>query len=219
MITANIIISLANSAVNFALRARLGLLTFDSLLVAAAMVVGSVPGAYAGASLGRRVSQRKLKAFIAFILALVLVRLAADVFYPANGQALLGGQLELPSSAFFGFVIGMVAGSVGVAGGEYRIPVFTYLFGMQIKVAGTASQLVSIPTLIAAAAKYAKQNAISRNSLKIALILGVPSVVGVVLSNFIILSASNNFIKLIFGAIIAYTIARLTVELVTKQKR
>ncbi len=134
------------------------------------------------------------------------------------GKRWLQEQIELPSSAFFGFAIGMVAGSVGVAGGEYRIPVLTYLFGMQIKVAGTASQLVSIPTLIAAAAKYAKQRAIRQNSLKIALILGAPFLVGVALSNFIILAASNALVKLIFGSIITYTMARLTIDLVTKNE-
>ena len=216
MIAANIIISLASSSVNFVLRARIGLFTGGSLELAAVMIIGSIFGAYAGASLSHRVSERGLKAFIAFILALVDLRILADVFFPASGQAFMSGSVALGVSVLLGLVIGIVSGSVGVAGGEYRIPTFTYLFGIPIKVAGTASQLVSIPTLLVALAKHAIQGSVSRRSIRIAAMLGTPTVAGVVIGSFLVAGAPDNVIRLLFASIITYSIVRLVAEVRVK---
>src|SRR5437879_12220950 len=60
MITANLLISFAVSGFNFAVRIRAGVWSGDAILPALAMIVGSIPGAYVGASLRHRVSHRGL---------------------------------------------------------------------------------------------------------------------------------------------------------------
>lgn len=53
-----------------------------------------------------------------------------------------------PAAAFLlGLAIGLVSGLLGVAGGELIIPSFVFGFGAPIKVAGTASLLVGLPTV------------------------------------------------------------------------
>jgi uncharacterized membrane protein YfcA len=155
MVAANLLISLLVSSTNFGLRAHLGLLSTTALLISASMIVGSLTGAFIGASVSRRFTERKMKAFIAIILTAILVRLIAGFFVAAEvTTASSPNLLELTVAAVFGLMIGTVAGSVGVAGGEFQIPVLTMVYGLSIKIAGTASQLVSIPTIIVALLKH-----------------------------------------------------------------
>lgn len=78
----------------------------------------------AAASLSQRFTERKLKAFIAFVLIVVFLRLLVGLF--CTTQVVSSSSptlLELGLSAVFGLLIGIVAGSVGVAVVNFR-----YLF-------------------------------------------------------------------------------------------
>jgi uncharacterized membrane protein YfcA len=218
MVVANLIISLATSSANFALRAQVGLLTYHSIIVAVAMIAGTVPGAYLGAYLSHRVSTRRLKAFIAFVLSLVVIRLLADLLLGAEvPNSLFSPDLELLFSGFIGAGIGIISGSIGVAGGEYRIPILVYVFALPLKIAGTASQLVSIPGMLVALLKHRDLGFATRRVLIISVMLGIPSVLGAIASAFALVSASNQVIKTLFLLILLYTIARLTAELVQRK--
>jgi hypothetical protein len=111
MIVANLIISFATSAVSFTLRLGAGLVTVDALTIGAAMIVGSLAGAYAGSVVSHRLSERRLKAAIALILSLVVARLVLDLL---GGVSFSFGSirpaLELPVAAFFGLLVGVVSG-------------------------------------------------------------------------------------------------------------
>lgn len=214
MIVANLIISFATSGLNFALRASAGLLPSNALPISLAMIIGSIPGAYLGASFSHKVSQRKLKGFIAFVLSLVVVKLISDFFLPTATSSLsLPIYPEMALSVFFGFFIGIIGGSVGVAGGEYRIPVFLFVFGFPIKIAGTASQLVSLPTIAISLFKHRNLGFLSKRSLAVAALMGVPSVLGVIASLRLLLTSGEGFIRLVFTLLLSYTIVRLVIEL------
>ncbi len=215
MVVANLIISLATSSVNFVLRAQVGFLTYQSVLISVAMIAGTLPGAYLGAYLSHRVTPRRLKAFIAFVLSLVVIRLLADLILGAEvPNSLFPATFEPLFSGLIGVAIGIISGTIGVAGGEYRIPILVYAFALPIKIAGTASQLVSIPGMLVALFKHRDLGFVTRRALITAVMLGVPSVFGAVASTFVLLAASNQLIKIVFLLILLYTIARLTAELV-----
>ena len=55
-----------------------------------------------------------------------------------------------------GFGIGVVASLMGVAGGELLIPTLVLLFGADIKLAGSLSLVVSLPTMLVAFARYSR---------------------------------------------------------------
>lgn len=218
MVVANLIISLATSSANFVLRAQIGFLTYESVIISVAMIVGTVPGAYLGAYLSHRVTPRRLKAFIAFVLSLVVIRLLADLILGAEvPNSIFPAGFVLLSSGLIGVAIGIISGTIGVAGGEYRIPILVYAFAVPIKIAGTASQLVSIPGMLVALFRHRNLGFVTRHALVTSVMLGVPSVLGAVASTVLLVTASNQVIKVVFLLILLYTIARLTAELVQRK--
>lgn len=58
-----------------------------------------------------------------------------------------------------GLCIGMVAALLGVAGGELLIPTIVLLYGLDIKLAGSLSLMVSLPTMIVGFARYSRADA------------------------------------------------------------
>lgn len=55
-----------------------------------------------------------------------------------------------------GVGIGVVAALLGVAGGELLIPTIVLLFGADLKLAGSLSLAVSLPTMIIGFARYSR---------------------------------------------------------------
>ena len=213
MITANLLISFAVSGFNFAVRIHAGVWSSDALLPALAMILGSIPGAYVGASLSHRVSQRALKGFISIVLSIVIARVVYGLLVGGGTSGQSGvSTLELVFSVLGGLGIGITSGSCGVAGGEYRIPVLTYLIGLPLKIAGTASQLVSLPTIAVALWRHRRLGFFSRPSLTTAAILGIPSVVGAALTGLLVAGLATVYIEITFVLLLSYTVVRLVAE-------
>jgi hypothetical protein len=67
-----------------------------------------------------------------------------------------------------GFIIGAIASLLGVVGGEFLIPTLVLLFGADIKVAGSLSLAVSLPTMLVGFARYSRDDSfavLSRNRM------------------------------------------------------
>lgn len=58
-----------------------------------------------------------------------------------------------------GLAIGMVAALLGVAGGELLIPTLVLLYGLDIKLAGSLSLAISLPTMLVGFARYRQSGA------------------------------------------------------------
>jgi uncharacterized membrane protein YfcA len=69
------------------------------------------------------------------------------------------GIVRLIAGIVAGFGIGMVAALLGVAGGELLIPTIVLLYGVDIKLAGSLSLMVSLPTMIVGFARYSSSDA------------------------------------------------------------
>jgi uncharacterized protein len=213
MLVANLLISFATSGLNFAVRINGGVWSLNAAYVSAAMIVGSIPGAYAGALLSHRASKRTLKRFIALLLSFVIARSVYGlIFIPGgSGQAAVS-TLDLVLSVISGLGVGIISGSAGVAGGEYRIPILTYLLGLPLKIAGTASQLVSLPTIAIAVWRHKRLGFLTRRSLVASAMLGIPSVVAASLTGLLVAGLPTLYVDLLFIAILGYTIFRLVSE-------
>ncbi len=213
MLVANLLISFATSGLNFAVRINGGIWSLNAAYVSVAMIVGSIPGAYTGALLSHRASKRTLKRFIALLLSFVIARaIYGLMFIPGgSGQATIS-TLDVIVSVISGVGVGIISGSAGVAGGEYRIPILTYLIGLPIKIAGTASQLVSLPTIAIAVWRHKRLGFLTRRSLLAAAMLGIPSVVAASLSGLLVAGLPTLYVDLLFIAILGYTIFRLLSE-------
>ncbi|MFE5540329.1 hypothetical protein ACFQ78_31900 [Streptomyces sp. NPDC056519] len=74
----------------------------------------------------------------------------------AVGSFDLPGPVQVVAGVVAGLGIGVVAAIMGVAGGELLIPTIVLLFGTDIKLAGSRSLLVSLPTMLVAFARYSR---------------------------------------------------------------
>jgi uncharacterized membrane protein YfcA len=212
MVHTNMMISLLVSGTNLLLRIQSGVYTYTAMVLAGAMMIGSIPGALLGAYLGHIVGERRLKLFIAGLLSVVVARLVVEhVGLPAVVplHPSLSAAVEFVLAVAFGFAIGGIAAFIGVAGGEYRIPVLMFIFGLPIKLAGTASQLVSIPTLVAGLVQHGRLQSFSPRAWRTFFLMGMGSLVGVLLGTRALVVASDMQVAFVFAGILVYTITRL----------
>ena len=212
MITANLLISFGVSSLNLAVRLQSGVWSNVSIYPTLAMIVGSIPGAYVGASLSHRVSKQALKRFIAILFSIVIARVLYAIIVGGTSPQTGISTFDLALSLLGGVGVGIISGSVGVAGGEYRIPFLTYLIGLSLKIAGTASQLVSLPTIVVAIWRHKRLGFWTRPSLKTAAILGIPSVIGAAISGFLVAGLATTYIEIVFVLLLGYTAVRLMIE-------
>lgn len=97
-----------------------------------------------------------------------------------HAQPLLTGLAQLVAGIAAGFVIGIVASLLGVAGGELLIPTLVLLFGADIKLAGSLSLAVSLPTMLVGFTRYSRDQSfsvLSRNKAFL-LVMAAGSIVG-----------------------------------------
>ena len=121
------------------------------------LAVGAVVAAFLGATLSRRLSDKRLERIILVLLVAIGVALIVEGFLP---QEALGSLPDVPvwhatAGILFGLSIGLVSSLLGVAGGELIIPTLVFAFGADIKTAGTAGLLVSLPTVMVGLIRYA----------------------------------------------------------------
>lgn len=119
------------------------------------LLAGSLVGAWCGAGWATRLRSETLYRVIAILLVgIALVLLAGHG--GEGGHALLDGVGQLVVGVAVGFGIGVVASLLGVAGGELLIPTIVLLFGADVKLAGSLSLAVSLPTMIVGFTRYSR---------------------------------------------------------------
>lgn len=120
------------------------------------LLCGSLFGAWLGASWAVKMKQESLYRIIAVLLLVIaLVLLFGHNETAPPGPALSGLPLAV-SGVAAGFAIGVVASLLGVAGGELLIPTLVLLFGADIKLAGSLSLAVSLPTMLVGFIRYSR---------------------------------------------------------------
>lgn len=124
------------------------------------LLAGSLLGAWIGAGWATRLSSQALYRVIAILLVFIagVLMLAHD---PGSPGAMLTGTAQAIAGVIAGFAIGVVAALLGVAGGELLIPTLVLLFGADIKLAGSLSLAVSLPTMIVGFARYTQDRSFS----------------------------------------------------------
>jgi uncharacterized membrane protein YfcA len=119
------------------------------------LLAGSLIGAWFGAGSATRVASGTLYRVIAVLLFGTAIMLVIGYNTAAAG-AMLAGPAQLAAGVAAGFVIGIVAALLDVAGGELLIPTLVLLFGVDIKLAGSLSLAVSLPTMLVGFARYSR---------------------------------------------------------------
>ncbi len=213
-IAVNLLVGLLTVVVSFLRRFHLGLLKEHGLNLALVMSLTSIGGAYIGALLTGKIPEKPLKLVLAIFLIIVGLKIGLEPFIetPAIFHFTLGFVEEIALAALVGLVIGVISGALGVAGGEFRIPVLMYIFGLDIVTAGTTSLLVSIPTVASGFMKHRNMGHMNRTATIIAIAMGTGSVLGAFVGASYAGVVEEDLLKILLGAILILA----TVRMVTK---
>ncbi|WP_378740676.1 sulfite exporter TauE/SafE family protein [Nocardia brasiliensis] len=177
--------------VSTALPARLFALPFGDLAehwsIAANLLAGSLLGAWLGAGWATRMHSRTLYRVLGALLVVVAAALAASHLTDL-GHLDLTPWVRVIVAVAAGIGIGVVAALMGVAGGELLIPTIVLLFGVDIKLAGSLSLLVSLPTMLVAFARYRRDRSfdVLRANTRFVLTMVAASIVGTVIGGLLL---------------------------------
>jgi uncharacterized membrane protein YfcA len=143
------------------------------------LLAGSLLGAWFGASWATRLASHTLYRLIAVLLLAIAVVLVIGHDATVSG-AMLTGVAQTAAGVVAGFIIGIVAALLGVAGGELLIPTLVLLFGADIKLAGSLSLAVSLPTMLVGFARYSRDRnfVVLGENRRFVLVLAAGSILG-----------------------------------------
>jgi uncharacterized membrane protein YfcA len=126
------------------------------------LLAGSLLGAWTGAGWATKLRSKGLYKIIAILLVVIAAIMISSHMMEGAGSPMLENALLLAfSGAVAGFAIGVVAALLGVAGGELLIPTLVILFGVDIKLAGSLSLAVSLPTMLVSFTRYSRDRSFS----------------------------------------------------------
>jgi uncharacterized membrane protein YfcA len=211
----NLLVSLITVATALATRALQGGVApaWRWRLAVGALLAGGIIGARAGVRLAGRWHDALLERVIAGLLAAIAALLGIEA---AAGDTLLGplaaGDAPVAIAGLsLGLAIGVASSLLGVAGGELLVPTFVFVFGADIKTAGTASLLVSLPTVAAgvlryrAGGGYAAQESVRHVGLPMAL----GSVAGAMLGAGLVGWVNVRALKALLAGVLAVSAGRM----------
>ncbi len=185
----------------------------DLLPVVVAMIAGAVSAAYLGTALVHRVSEQLLERVILVFLVVIGSALVVEAFLPQDVPGILpeAPLIRVVAAVLFGLGIGLVSSLLGVAGGELIIPTLIFAFGAGIKAAGTASLLVSLPTVVVGVLRHRGLGAFEEGQdiTKTVAPMGVGSVVGAVVGGFLVGIVPAAALKLLLGIILIVSAVRI----------
>lgn len=204
----NLMVSLITLA--FALIARgqsISLLAIAPHLPAVlGLAAGGMLSAFYGAALVRRLSGERLIQAIALLLAGIGALLLLESLTPFEKVALLPADPATHAlvGAVIGVGIGLVSSMLGVAGGELLIPTLIFVFGADIRVAGSASILISLGVVIIGLWRYHRLGAIpqGRGVQRITLAMSLGSIVGATIGGLAVAYAPTALLKLLLGTVL-----------------
>ena len=166
-----------------ALPFRAGVVPFSEVWAHWQVIVNLLAGSLLGAWLGAGWATRLRSERLFRVIAVMLVAIAAVLLLGHGvtaGEPPLAGAVQAVVGVAAGFGIGVVASILGVAGGELLIPTLVLLFGADIKLAGSLSLAVSLPTMLMGFARYSRDRSfvvLGRNR-RFVLVMAAGSVAG-----------------------------------------
>lgn len=170
------------------------------------LLAGSLVGAWIAAGYAMKISEKLLDSIIFVVLLLLAVMLIVEHFFLSHTQTPLFDSLvfEIIAGIIAGLLIGSVASLLGVAGGELLIPTIVILYGVDVKLAGSLSLAISLPTIIVGFVRYAKSQSFvilkEQRALFIALSLG--SIVGAAIGSALLGLVSSTLLVLVLVGVL-----------------
>ncbi|MFB2838877.1 sulfite exporter TauE/SafE family protein [Floridanema evergladense] len=194
----NLLVSLVTVTFSFIFRSGvIGLSNiFSNLPIIVNILAGSLIGSYLGVQYTTRINERALNRIVViFLIVISFILIGHELIFSVQSWQ-LSSLVKIITSFLAGIVIGVFSSMLGVAGGELIIPTIILIFGVDIKLAGSLSLAISIPTILMGLFKYKHQHRLQEVSLERSFIITMAS--GSILGAFI----GSNLLKLVSSTLL-----------------
>jgi uncharacterized protein len=171
------------------------------------LLAGSLVGAWWAAGHAITMPRAWLNSVILILLTGLACVMLSEAWFGLHGDGaplLQDGPLRLVAGLIAGFGIGVVAAMLGVAGGELLIPTIVLIYGIDIKLAGSLSLMVSLPTMIVGFARYTRSDAFAVLGRERSLFcwMGAGSILGTALGGLLLGVIPANLLMTTLGVIL-----------------
>lgn len=209
----NLLVSLVTVTFSFIFRSgAIGLgNVVSNLPIIINILAGSLIGSYFGVQYATRINERALNRIVViFLIIISFILIGHELIFSAQTWQ-LPGVVKVIASFLAGIVIGVFSSMLGVAGGELIIPTIILIFGVDIKLAGSLSLAISIPTILMGLFKYKKQNRFEDISSERSFIItmGAGSILGAFIGSNLLRFVSSSLLHIILGIILLISAFKL----------
>lgn len=170
------------------------------------LTAGGMISAFHGARLIRHLTTARLIKTIAGLLAALGVLLLLEALFPFRQLDFLPPSVpvHILIGVLLGLGIGLVSSMLGVAGGELLIPTLIFVFGVDIRTAGSASILISLSMIVVGLWRYWQLDALprGRSIQRITLAMSLGSIIGATIGGLAVAVAPIIFLKILLGCIL-----------------
>jgi uncharacterized membrane protein YfcA len=177
------------------------------------MLAGGIVAAWFGASLLSRIPKTRIMSVIAVLLLATAALLAFETLIAGASWFALANDTPWRSVAavIAGLCVGTISSLLGVAGGEFIIPILIFIFGADITTAGTASVLISIPVVLTGVARHWFTGHYRSQSMLAFLVLpmSIGSLVGALVGGYLAAWAPTDALRILLAAILAVSSLKL----------
>ncbi|QZZ20588.1 sulfite exporter TauE/SafE family protein [Leptothermofonsia sichuanensis E412] len=212
----NLIVSLVTVTFSFIFRS--GIVGLENIAIHWPVIVnilaGSLLGSYGGVHYATRINARALnRVVVLFLIFLSIVLLGHDLIF-SLGSLQLPTLLQVSFGFLAGIVIGVFSSMLGVAGGELIIPTVILLFAIDIKLAGSLSLAISIPTILMGLFKYRSQKKLKEMKSQQGFIasMALGSILGAFIGSNLLRYVSSSLLYLILGMILLLSALKLAMH-------
>jgi uncharacterized membrane protein YfcA len=179
----------------------------------AGMLAAGIVAAWLGAGYLSRIPKNRIMGVIAVLLLSTAALLAVETMVSGTTWTLLesGSPLRAPIAVVAGLVVGIISSLLGVAGGEFIIPILIFIFGADIRTAGTASVLISIPVVLTGVARHWRTGHYRSQSMLAYLVLPmcIGSFAGAMVGGYLAAWAPTDGLRLVLAAVLALSAVKL----------
>ena len=178
------------------------------------VLTGSLVGSWFAAGHAMRVAGPKLNRLVLILLTVLAVAMLAEGLLGVHGDGrplIANPVLQVVAGVSAGLLIGAVAALLGVAGGELLIPTFVLLYGVDIRLAGSLSLAVSLPTMIVGLIRYRAAEAFTVLSREQCLFtwMSLGSIGGAAIGGLLLDIVSPRALTLLLGVVLAISAAKV----------